>query len=445
MNHESSALAQLKKQVYSENADSSHRSLSLVILLPPSMYQWKFGKFQTLTLFHMPKNKNLHQVSLICEAAQKIIRTKHYSNPGEKITTHFALVKIKNLPANLPFVPGPRRPNPKAQVCAMMRETLENDPESFPERNHGITLVVTSAQFNNRKEDNSPEMTLSFADESGTIVGGLVDGGHTYQVLQEYIDPQKSRGEVVFLMKILEEIPAEEASKIARSLRANAHEDCYSKDFKNGFDSIKTALTKYEKCVAYSENQEPVGTSEAKISVLEIITLMTSLDRATFPKSNTSPYMSYSKTACYRKWQRSQQEYAKLYPILPSILELYEHLQQNFRRYYLTNNTSRNATDFFSLPGIKMKDHILPFSGEQLDHEVSRAYLLPILASLRFVLVEGNDGNWIWKSDPKEVLDTHGSELVFMLLDYAKRKNDLQEAVRDKFLWSYLALKMQAV
>ncbi len=393
----------------------------------------------------MLKTDPVNGAVLICKAARKISDVSPYSDRERQATTHYTTVKIGNLPANLPIVPTLRKPNARGRICAMIRRTLKDDPGNFLHRNRGLVLVVPKVKFKEKLQDSSIEITLSFEDENGDVVGGVADGAQTYEVLKGFMDPKKKRSEVCVKVQIIEGVLGEDAENIAESVRANAQAQDYTMEIpKDEFSPVKEALGRYAKYVEFGDREEPPDSPDAATSVLEVLALMTALDKEGYPDSRKNPHVSQARSACYRRWQKSRKSYERLYPLLPSIIELHEHLHKNFRTYYNASQLERAASGFLELQGIRNREYILPFSKEKMDHEVSRAYLMPILASLRFLLVVDKDGKWKWKTDPKAILDEHGPELVFMLLDYNKEKNDPQASARDKFLWTCLALRMQA-
>ena len=64
-----------------------------------------------------------------------------------------------------------------------IRKTLHDEPHEFFHRNRGITLLASQVSYDNRQD--AKIVTIEVASPA---LHGLVDGGHTYQIICNYMD-----------------------------------------------------------------------------------------------------------------------------------------------------------------------------------------------------------------------------------------------------------------
>ena len=380
--------------------------------------------------------------------ARTISRKLNYYEPegNEAIKTHFLFILLKDLPGNIPTTPNPRQPDISAKPCKQMFETLDTEPEYFTDCNRGLLLTAEKVYFPNSNESDKKIIIDFGVDEDGEPKGGLVDGGHTYAVLKKKRDDE-SLADLPIFVTIIE--GAEEfATKLARARNTSVQVTEKSiANLENEFESIKQALGKYSDKIIYFENENK-GEDVATFQVEELIALLTALNKDLYSNNNQPTIVYTGISTCFNKWlnKKNRPTYEKLYPILPSIVEVYEYLYAKFESY--ANQAGR--TKVGSINGIetsrgkgKNKKNInnkLPFSDQVVRYRLSKGFSMPIFAALRFLLQEKN-GKLEWNVDPKKFLDKYGSTLVGQVLEAHTREynGNPNKTGKSKVLWQNIA------
>lgn len=379
--------------------------------------------------------------------ARTISRNLYFYNTEEKeslIKTHFLFILLKNLPKELPMGPNPRRANEKAKPCRQMFETLEKEPELFTDCNRGLFLIAEKVYYPNQNDKKS--IVIDFGeDEDGNIKGGLVDGGHTYKVLKTSMADETLVDLPIFLTII--EGADQFATQLARARNTSVQvKETSIANLDREFEPIKKALGKYAEKIIWSEN-ENVNNEKAVFSVEDLMALMTAQNLDLYD-SEHQPTVAYTGTAtCFNKWmnKKNRYSYEKLYSILPSIVETYEHLYKKYESYAKDSGTRRfggiNGIEKERGKGKKKKVVIkLPFTEEIVNYKMANGFILPIFSALRFLLKEDN-GEYKWMMEPKQFLDKHAPRLVSKILDAHSNENgsNPNKTGKSKMLWENIA------
>jgi len=381
--------------------------------------------------------------------ARTITRKLNYYDPegNEVIKTHFLFILLKDLPNNIPTTPNPRQPDITAKPCKQMFETLESEPEYFTDSNRGLFLTAEKVYFP-ASNDADRKMVIDFGiDEDGEIKGGLVDGGHTYAVLKKK-NNDESLADLPIFVTIIE--GAEQfATKLARARNTSVQvTDKSIANLENEFESIKQALKKkYSEKVIYFENENK-GEDAATFQIEELIALMTALNKDLYSNNNQPTVVYTGISSCFNKWlnKKNRPTYEKLYPILPSIVEVYEYLYLNFEEYA----KSAGRTKLGSINGVetyrgkgKNKKPVsirLPFTGQPVRYKLSKGFTMPIFSALRFLLEE-KGGVMQWRVDPKDFLEKHGAMIVGQVLEAHSKEygGNPNKTGKSKVLWQNIA------
>ncbi len=384
--------------------------------------------------------------------ARTITRKLDYNETegNEVIKTHFLFILLKNLSDNIPTTPNPRQPDINAKPCRQMLETLEKEPEYFTDCNRGLLLTAEKVYFPN-PESGDKKIILDFGeDEDGNPKGGLVDGGHTYAVLKKVMADESLAELPVFITVI--EGADEFATKLARARNTSVQvADKSIANLENEFESIKTALgKKYSDKVIYFEN-ESKGEDMATFQIEELLALLTALNKDLYD-NNHQPTVSYTGVStCFNKWlnKKNRPTYEKLYSLLPSIVETYEYLYSKFEEY-AEQSGGIGSKRFAGVKGIeryrgrgKNKKAVkikLPFTERVVNYQLAKGFILPIFASLRF-LIEEKDYKLEWAVNPNDFLDKHGSKLVGQILEAHTREynSNPNKTGKSKVLWDNIA------
>lgn len=380
--------------------------------------------------------------------ARTISRNLYFYNTEEKeslIKTHFLFILLKNLPKELPTGPNPRQADLKAKPCRQMFETLEKEPELFTDCNRGLFLIADKVYYPN--QNNKKSIVIDFGeDEDGNIKGGLVDGNHSYRVLEKVMNDETLSDLPVFITII--EGADQFATQLARARNTSIQvKETSIANLDKEFEPIKEALGKYAEKIIWSEN-ENVNNEKAVFSVEDLMALMTAQNLDLYD-SEHQPTVAYTGTAtCFNKWKnkKNRSSYERLYSILPSIVEVYEYLYKKYEDYAKVGGTKK----FGGIKGIEKKrgkgknekkiEIKLPFTEEIVPYKMANGFILPIFSALRFLLREEN-GNYKWTIEPKKFLDKHAPKLISKILDAHSNENgsNPNKTGKSKMLWENIA------
>ena len=340
--------------------------------------------------------------------ARTISRNLYFYSTEEKeslIKTHFLFILLKNLPKDLPTGPNPRQADLKNKPCRQMLETLEKEPELFTDCNRGLFLIADKVFYPN--ENNKKSIVVDFGeDEDGNIKGGLVDGNHSYRVLEKVMNDETLSDLPIFIT--ITEGANQFATQLARARNTSVQvKETSIANLDHEFEPVKRALGNYAEKIIWSEN-ENVNNEKAVFSVEDLMALMTAQNLDLY-NSEHHPTVAYTGTAtCFNKWKnkKNRPSYEKLYLILPSIIEAYEHLYKKYEEYAKASGIKRfggiNGIEKERGKGKKKKVEIkLPFTEEIVHFKIANGFILPIFSALRFLLREEN-GNYEWTIEPKQ-------------------------------------------
>lgn len=374
--------------------------------------------------------------------SRTISRKLNYYNPegDEVIKTHFLFILFKNLPNNIP-INNPRGHNLTNKPCKQMFETLETEPEYFTDCNRGLLLIAEKVYYVHQGTIEQKIIIDFGIDEEGETKGGLVDGGHTYAVLKERKNDE-SLADLPIFITIIEGAEGF-ATKLARARNTSVQvADKSMANYENEFKPIKTALGKYSNKVIYFENESE---DTATFPIEELLALLTALNKDLYDKNNQPTVVYTGTTSCFNRWlsKKNRSTYEKLYPILPSIVELYEYLYANFEKYANKKKFGRiNGIETYRGKGDNRKpvNIKLPFTNQSVRYRLSKGFSMPIFAALRFLLEEEN-GKLAWAVDPKKFLDKHGEIIVGQILDAHSREyaSNPNKTGKSKVLWQNIA------
>lgn len=377
--------------------------------------------------------------------ARTIKRGLFFNSPesNQEIKNHFIYIALKNLPEDYPLGPNPRRPDITSKPCRQMKETLETEPQYFTDCNRGLYLTAEKVEFSDEPEGIDRKVSIDFgSSDEGEPIGGLVDGGHTYAILLQYKKNPELADMPVFINVV--EGALDFATKLARARNTSIQVDEKSiANLEKKFEPIKEALGDYSKKVIYFSNQNKLN-DDSSVPVEDIVALMTAINRDLYDKDN-QPTIAYTgSAACLTKWLNPKHEssYRKLYPILHDAIEVYEYLYLNFKKYAKEGGIVR----FGGLTGVdKEVKTTLPFSGTRVEYNLAKPFIVPIFASLRFLLEIDNNGNWKWGMDPHVFLEKHGPTLVKKLIDAHSKDygSNPNKTGKSRILWESLASNVE--
>jgi len=103
---------------------------------------------------------------------------RSFRDPNDPtIGLHRAMVRVQNLPTDLPLDPNPRpEQNLNQGVARAIAKSLNKRDGTFHLLNRGLTIIASATSYDNQHR------VLKLRLDEGE---GILDGGHTYRVILE--------------------------------------------------------------------------------------------------------------------------------------------------------------------------------------------------------------------------------------------------------------------
>lgn len=353
--------------------------------------------------------------------------------------TYIAVVQIKDLPAEIEKWRkiNPRDPKITSGISKKIRKSLEDNPEQFLFRNRGITLLVEKVTFDNKNNEVSLELTEPTRH-------GLLDGGHTYHVLRDYMESvdESEKGEIEACVRfeIIEGIDSlDSAVEIVHARNTSAQVKSESlEELQQHFESIKQVLAEksYANRIAYKEYEIDESTGEAKdIDIKDILSYLICFDADNFNREKL-PTMAYSQKSQVVEHYKNNLEKGlkKFIPLLPKILELRDEIYATMPEAY--NEPGGNFGNLTGVSKITPKHHKeeLAFTGKESDFRIPSAFIYPTLAAFRNLVKVKND-QVTWKIDPIEFYHKVDKELARRVGGQAKEMRNPTKLGKDGATW----------
>lgn len=370
-----------------------------------------------------------------------VVSFRQIETPFQKqgYRNYLTVVDIRQLPdLNAWRKINERDPKLTGAVPKAIRNSVHDNPELFVFLNRGVVLSVESVSFNNQ----TGELTLTLRDPN---LHGLLDGGHTYNILLEeretLEEPQYVKLEVLEGFK-QEEIP----SLVDARNTSNQVRDQSLMNLQGEFDKLKKAITgqSYASSIAYKEHELLDDGNAKPIDVREVVAILTCFDRANFD-ARVHPINAYrSKAACLEHFKQHKSDYEKIYPLAPDILELYDCIQVHLPDLY--NNVRGKSGEvaggkFGKLTGVTTYDGKrraqLLFIGMESKYGVPAGFVYPVLGAFR-ALLEEKGGRYIWgkEVDPIQLLQGQlGETLADTIGNFALDARNPSKTGKSPLVW----------
>ena len=346
-----------------------------------------------------------------------VVSFRHIDTPFEKggYRNYVAVIEIHNLPNLSGWRKiNVRDPKLSSPVAKAIRDSVGQNVELFVFLNRGIVLAVDDAAFNNK----TSELTVTLRDPD---LHGLLDGGHTYNILLEERDTLEERQFVK--LELLEGFKQDEIPTLVDARNtSNQVRDQNLMNLRDEFEKLKKALSgqPYAGLIAYKEYEVLDDGNPKPIDVREVIAILTCFDRANF-NERTHPINAYrSKAACLKHFGEYRRDYEKIYPLAPDILELYDKIQFLLPELY-NNVRGKNGEvaggKFGKLTGVTTYDGKrkakLYFIDQESKYGVPAGFVYPVLGAFRALLAE-KGGKYVWGKgiDPLQLLQRQLGEML---------------------------------
>lgn len=327
----------------------------------------------------------------------------------------YAIAKVSDIPLDLPMETNPRKQNLKTQVAKKIAAGLRGDDtgQIFHLLNRGLLVSASSVFFDNK----SNVLTLDLPDHDKH---GLVDGGHTYQIIKENLaDLPWDQYVTVEIMTGIED----EFTEIAGARNTSVQvKDKSLAELEGKLNVVKALIsgTPFENDINYVEFDTKA------IDVLDVIALLTIFHNSLH--SNQHPVYCYStKSATLTKYLKDPQSYLKLELISKDVFKLHDHVKKTMWDIY----RKRTGGDLGKLKEIGYKNNLnryplkySPRQGgeiEKIKYDIPSGFIYPILGALRFLLEEDDNGFYTWRTDPFKFYDKHvGQDLIELTMEASK-------------------------
>jgi AIPR protein len=347
----------------------------------------------------------------------------------DKVRIVHSLVRVADLPKDIPLDPDPRVPKVKGPVIRKISGSLESNDGRFHLLNRGITISAREVEYDNRK--NLLKVRIPDTGEQH----GIIDGGHTYRAITDAVDKGVESGDQSFDLQYVHlEILVGIENHLADIAEARNFSvqlkswtlAAYRKDFEWFLEAIEPEFRNY---VRTSENDpEPVG-------ILDLIQILSAVNPILFPAA-VAPIEAYKNAGkCLEYFVDGTDKYGykKFAPIAKDVLRLYDYVRFNWKEAYNAEdelgrrgrlgaraemhkrkrNRSALATYYF------LDQEHGPVKG---DVPVEKGFALPVIASFR-ALVEEKGHSFRWSTSPFKFFDEHGSKLVKLIMAYSDSAN----------------------
>lgn len=330
------------------------------------------------------------------------------------IHRHILFVRANDVPKNLPLDPNARVPNTRRRVYQEVEKSLlgeDVEPGTFHLKHKGITLIARRVQ--GRSQSESFKVLLDDGD-------GIVDGGHTYELLTKQRDlPVPNNQYVKF--EILTGIPFAWIVDIARGLNTSVQVQPMSIDHLAGrFDWIKEELKSesYFDKIAWRENEK--GEYDAR----DIVATLTCFNIDLFPnREDLHPVEAYErKSKALQHFEEKGDTYEKLRPILREILILHDTIRWESRD--LWNEPGGRFGGLAFVEG-KESGYDFPFIGKTGEFRLMNGALYPMLAAFRWMVDPRSDGSVFWRGGFEKVLERWESSASELLNATVEASRDL--------------------
>ncbi len=371
-----------------------------------------------------------------------VISYRRIPNPLEQEGKRMsiAVLRVKDLPATLQDWKkvNIRDSSEKTGVSRDISNSLHNSPKDFFFKNRGITLLVDKVDFRN-------DSNLLYLELSEQDLHGILDGGHTYEVIRHIIDSSDETDiskfdEAYVRVEILDGFTDKiETVNIVEARNTSAPvKDQSIEDLQGAFIGIKDILDgqSYDGRISYKETEFDDEGHKKDIDIKEILSYLICFDTESFNNEN-HPIITYSSKSGVLKHVKNRNKEKKLekyLPLLPDILKLKDTIY-----YDMPNTYNKTGGKFGRLTGVILKKKNakpieLPFIQNQSEFVIPSSFIYPILASLRN-LVKIENGICSWKTDPFEFFQTVNVDLITRLIDQAKENNSPNKLGKSKQVW----------
>ena len=333
----------------------------------------------------------------------------------------------------------------RGRVPNAIRKSFSDKADEFLFMNRGLVIAAERVDFKEGEHEKRVDLVLRDPE-----IHGLLDGGHTYRVVTEAAKALPSHDAPRYVrVEFITGFDRETISDVVEARNtSNQVRDESLANLRQEFEPLKDVLAEepYFEQIAWSEYEE-LETGKAKpIDVRDIISYLITFDTTSYNNSTTQPLIAYKdKRACLKHFQQNQAKLQKYYPMMPSILRLWDDIHANWASWYSEGREEEAGIRgrFGKLTAILQASEPLYFKGGNAKYRMPEAYKYPILSSLRAaVKVQGKIARWA--TDPFELLALTGPQLTNVVGNSVRSTNNPNKVGKDVGTWSSCYLVVES-
>lgn len=292
---------------------------------------------------------------------------------------------------------NPRLMSANSGIAKDIADSAVKDLGKFHKLNRGPVLIADAARLENGV------LTIDFG--SSTKKRGLADGGTTVTALTKVISEgfeqssEKELQQFVNVRVMCGPYTEAEVEQLVEALNTNKQVDDFSMaQYRGDFSWIKKALDaanpKFPD-VIYRVGDEGEYTIQEIVQVLSLFAL-------------AEPSTAYvSKQKCLDTYLEDRKPFEQLAGVLVDLLKLYEYIPLTISTKY-----NKDGGKLLALEMIKSKPSKLPYLGKSISFTPHKAWLFPMLASLKSAVnIPANGGTASWKVSPTELVEAVATTL----------------------------------
>jgi hypothetical protein len=298
----------------------------------------------------------------------------------------------------IPWV-NPRHPNAHSQMARTITASAFENRGKFHLLNRGVTLIAEDGKL----EHETLSVSFGTAEKRGLVDGGTTVGALLAAIAGGFNQSQeKSEQQFVKVQVFCGSWTDEEVVDLAEALNTSVQVDAFSiANLSGKFDWIKEALKsrKLPFKVSYFKNDD------GEVSIENIIQWM-----ALFMVDEPSTAYS-SKEKCLDHYEKNVSEYEKCADVLVDMIRLSEYIPLHSKIQYNAPGDKKFKKLAIISDSTKGSTYNLPVLGEAIDFAPHKAWVFPLLASLRPAL-DKSKKPYKWKMDPFKLFDRLAPELM---------------------------------
>lgn len=259
---------------------------------------------------------------------------------------------------------------------------------------------------------------------------GIFDGGHSFKVLMDALNNSKIIGSKHVMLEVFTGVE-DILFDLARSRNTSTQvKEKSLANLEGKFDFVKDAL----KNECFYDNISWVENDDGDITISYIIQILTAFNSKLEHKSIPKTYSGAGscETAYLREYNKNKDNminniYYKLTPLYSDIFKFVDYVLVLLPQIYNKNGYESESGNFGKLRGITYNPDFYPLlfspNNKRTSYKIPNPLFFPILAAMRRLYKEDENGMYEWIINPKTVFDDISDKLVTKVMGYYFEKN----------------------